>query len=216
MRIRSVWAFILCSLLIAGCAGRAHTIGYDITKNTLPVTALGEISILPFDDERPKEEHKGLSGKLLTFSSKDAHFDKKVAQAIEEILNQELANVGFSITEGEPCDYKISGSVKHFQAIIAPAKITFLPYLGPLSTLWAKDDFTIALSIYIKMADQRKQTLIDKVFDVSEDMELPTGLLNLARYSRGFNYKLKLLDEALRDVIRQIRDEVVAKVKNET
>ena len=44
-------------------------------------------------------------------------------------------------------------------------------------------------------------------------MKLPTGLLNLARYSRGFNYKLKLLDETLKDVIRQIREEVVAKVK---
>ena len=96
---------------------------------------------------------------------------------------------------------------------MSPAKITFLPYLGAVSSLWAKDDFTIALSIYIKMGNRSGKTLIDKAFDVSDDLKLPTGLLNLARYSRGFNYKLKLMDEALKDVVGQIREEIVAQVK---
>ncbi len=169
---------------------------------------------MPFDDERPEPERKGAKAKLLTFSSKDAHFSKAVPEAVKEILSAELDSAGFSVVEKEEdCDWKISGSVKHFQAIMAPAKITFLPYLGPVSTLWARDDFTIALSIAIKMTGKKDTILIDKPFRVCEDMEIRTGLLNLARYSHGFNYKLKLLDEALKDVIGQIRREVAAQTK---
>lgn len=177
----------------------------------MPLPELGSIYISAFTDERPEEERTGVKGKMLKFSSKDAHFNQPVAVAIQEILAEELSNSGFSIVEQEQAaDYNISGSVRHFQAIMAPAKITFLPYLGSVSTLWAKDDFTIALSIYIKMSDRAENQVIDRVFDVSQDLDLPTGLLNLARYSRGFNYKLKLLDEALKDVMTQIRDEAVA------
>ncbi len=214
MKIKSLWIVASLALVLSGCAGRPHVIGYDILKSPLPPPNLGKVSILPFEDERPKQEREGAKGKLLTFSSKDVHFNKEITQAVEEILAEELNNVGFSVVEvRERPNYKISGKVLHFQAVMSPAKITFLPYLGTVSTLWAKDEFTIALSIYIKMTDQGGRSLIDKAFDVSEDMKLSTGLLNLARYGRGFNYKLKLLDEALKDVMGQIRDQVLAQVK---
>ena len=209
-----LWVAVLCSLVLAGCSTKTHVIGYDIIKSAVPTPKLGKACILAFDDERPQEERIGIKNKLLTFSSKDAHFSKPVSRAVEEILAKELSNAGFSVAaENDPYDYSISGSIKHFQAIMSPAKITFLPYLGSVSTLWAKDEFTIALSVYVKMTDRRQRALIDKTFDVSDDLKLPTGLLSLARYSRGFNYKLKLLDEALKDVIQQIRDEIVTKVK---
>ncbi len=214
MKKQSLWITIVLSLVLSSCAGKPHIIGYDILKSPLPPANLGKVAILPFADERPEPERQGAKGKLLTFSSRDAHFSKKVPRAVEEILAAELNNAGFSVVSAsDNPDYTISGSVKHFQAIMAPAKITFLPYLGSVSTLWAKDEFTVALSIQIKMTDRGKRPLIDKVFDVSEDLKLPTGLLSLARYSRGFNYKLKLLDEALKDVMWQIRDEVLAKAK---
>lgn len=209
-----LWVVALCSLVLAGCAAKTHVIGYDIVKSAIPAPNLGKACVLIFEDERPQEERAGAKAKLLTFSSKDSHFTKPVPLAVKEILAEELSAAGFSVVEkNAPYDYSISGSIKHFQAIMSPAKITFLPYLGSVSTLWAKDEFTIALSIYVKMSDLRQRTLIDKTFDVSEDLKLPTGLLSLARYSRGFNYKLKLLDEALKDVVGQIRDEMVAKVK---
>lgn len=204
---------VLLSLALCGCAGTPHLIGYDVIKAPLAPPNLGKVYISPFDDERPQEERDGVKGKLLAFSSQDKHFSKPVSVAIREVLSGELRNAGFSVVEEKGAsDYLLSGSVKHFQAIMSPAKITFLPYLGTVSTLWAKDEFTIALSIYIKMTGREGRALIDKTFDVSEDMKLPTGLLSLARYSRGFNHKLKLLDEALKDVMGQIRDEVVAKV----
>jgi len=214
MKTKPLWTVLLLSLALCGCAGGPHIIGYDIIKSPLPPPHLGKVYILPFADERPKEERRGVKGELLTFSSRDAHFSKKVPQAIEEVLRRELNNAGFSVVEekGSP-DYRLAGAVKHFQAVMSPAKITFLPYLGSLSTLWAKDEFTIALSIYLKMTNPDGRILIDKTFDVSQDMRLPTGLLNLARYSRGANFKLKLLDEALKDVMGQIRDEAKARVK---
>lgn len=214
VKIKAPWVIALFSFILCGCAGRPHVIGYDIVKTTLPPPALGEVHLLPFADQRPEPERKGVKGKLLAFSSRDAHFSKEVSESIVEILSAELNNVGFSVVEEKDSpDYQISGVVKHFQATMAPAKITFVPYLGTVSTLWAKDDFTLALSVYIKMLDRRGKVLIDQAFDVSEDMKLPTGLLNLARYSRGFNYKLKLLDEALKDVIGQIRNEAVTQAR---
>lgn len=214
MKTKSLCLVIVLSLLLSGCAGKPYVIGYDIIKAPTPPAHLGKVSILPFVDERPEAEHAGVKGKLLAFSSKDVHFSKNVAQAIEEILAEELNSAGFSVVEeNENPAYQISGKVLHFQAIMSPAKITFLPYLGSVSTLWAKDDFTLALSIYIKMADNQQRLIIEETFEVSQDLKLPTGLLSLARYSRGFNHKLKLLDEALKDVMRQIREEIVAKLK---
>ena len=214
VKTKVLMLFVILSFLVSGCASKPHVIGYDIIKTPLPTQSLGKIYILPFDDARPKEEHEGARGKLLAFHSKDVHFNKPVTAAIREILSKELNGVGFSVVEEkESPRYRISGSVKHFQAIMSPAKITFLTYLGSVSTLWAKDEFTIALSIYIEMTKDETEALIDKTFDVSEDMKLPTGLLSLARYSRGFNYKLKLLDEALKDVMGQIREEVLSQTK---
>ncbi|MBN3038018.1 MAG: hypothetical protein JW869_01215 [Candidatus Omnitrophica bacterium] len=214
MRTKCLWLILCLSLVISGCAGGPHIIGYNIEKGATLPPNMGTLEILALEDQRPIQEHEGVKGKLLTFSSKDSHFSKEIAVAVEEILKEEMHNAGFSIVAGgQASDYKISGAVKHFQAIMSPAKITFLPYLGSVSTLWAKDEFTIALSIYIKMVDAKEQVLIDKTFDVSEDLKLPTGLLSLARYSRGFNYKLRLLDEALKDVLEQIREEAIAKVK---
>lgn len=214
MRTNLLCLLVLLSFVLCGCAGAPHVIGYDIIKPPLAPPELGKIYVLPFDDQRPQEEREGVKGKLLAFSSRDKHFHKPVPVALREVLSGELNNVGFSVVEEkETFDYQISGSLKHFQAIMSPAKITFLPYLGTVSTLWAKDEFTVALSIYIEMTDHKGQTLIDKTFDVSEDLKLPTGLLSLARYSRGFNHKLKLLDEALKNVLQQIRDEVMAKAK---
>jgi altronate dehydratase len=213
-KISGIIIFLPVLLLLSGCATTPHIIGYDVIKSSEPVPKLGKVFILPINDERPQQERRGVKGKLLSFSSKDSHFSKRVSEAIRDILAEELNSAGFyTVEEQALSDYQISGSVRHFQAIMSPAKITFLPYLGSLSTLWVKDEFTIAMSVYIKMTDRRQKILIDKTFDVSEDMKLPTGLLNLARYSRGFNYKLKLLDEALKDVMRQIREEAVKQVK---
>ncbi|MFC1699640.1 hypothetical protein ACFL1I_06775 [Candidatus Omnitrophota bacterium] len=214
MKFKLLWIVVILSVLVSGCASSPHVIGYDILNNSLPAPKLGALYLPKLIDARPEQEKKGLKGKLLTFSSKDAHFSKEVALSITEILSQELNNAGFSlVSKDHTADYKISGAVQHFQAVMSPAKITFLPYLGTVSTLWAKDEFIIALSIYIKMSTPGGGVVVDQTFDVSEDLKLSTGLLSLARYSRGFNYKLKLLNEALKDVLGKIRDEVVAQAK---
>lgn len=212
MKTRVLYIFVLSVFLLAGCAANKHIIGYDITEPPIFDRNLGSVSILSFDDERPIEEREGLDGELLSFRSKDEHFTMEVSVAVVEILASELNNAGFLVVEKKGfSDYRIQGSVKHFQAVMTPSKVTFLPYVGSLAGAWVKDEFNIALSIYIKMTDNLGNTLIDKTFDVSEDFELSPGLLSLARYKRGFNYKLKLLDEALKDVMGQIRDEIIKK-----
>lgn len=214
MQAKLLLTAVCFSLALCGCSRGPHVIGYDVLKSATLPPNLGTLHIATLKDERPKQEKEGVKGKLLSFSSKNSHFTKEAPVAIEEILSEELHNAGFTLQDKkEDALYTISGSVKHFQAIMSSSKIAFLPYLGTIATLWEKDNFTIALSVYIKMTDNRNTTLIDKTFDVSEEMKLPTGLLSLARYSQGINYKLKLLDEALKNVMEQIRNETIAKVK---
>lgn len=215
MKIKFLFiAILLLPLFLTGCAGEKHIIGYDITEPPL-LQDLGNIYIAHFSDQRPVEEKEGVTTQAISFSSKDGHFSKDVPLAIEEILASELNNYGFCVVgEKENSDYQIFGSVKHFQAITTPAKATFLPYVGGLVGPWVKDEFTILLSVYIKMEDQKGDVLIDKAFDVSGDLELSPGLLSLARYKRGFNYKLKLLDEALKDVMERIREEIIFQISN--
>ncbi|MFH1046661.1 MAG: hypothetical protein V1727_06855 [Candidatus Omnitrophota bacterium] len=216
MRIKALLLAACLSATVCGCViTSARHIGYDIVTNAQLPADLGTMRVIPFTDERPKQEREGVKGKLLTFSSKDANFTQPVPLAVEEILSEELHNAGFSIVaQGGDAQYTVSGAIKHFQVIMSPAKITFLPYLATVASLWTKDEFTLALSIYIQLRDAQQNTLIDKTFDVSEEMKLPTGLLSLARYARGTDYKLKLLDEALKDAIEQIKEEAVAKAKN--
>ena len=89
------------SVVLCGCSGSQHVIGYDIIKSPLPPTNLGALSILTLEDRRPKPEQVGVKGKMLSFSSSNGHFSKKVPMAITEILCTELNNAGFSVVQNQ-------------------------------------------------------------------------------------------------------------------
>ena len=208
--------FLILLLLIFifyGCS--RHVIKYDISDTSIKWNKKHILAIKDFKDLRPQEERKGDTSKFLKFASKDNHFEKPITQSLDEVLKEEFANLGIYILDYEgddprACHYVLSGSINHFQTAVKLPKITIVPYLGAVAGVWSKDQFIIAIEIDIELRDNATgKKIMKKTYNFSEEKELPTGLLSLARYSRGFNYKLKLLDAALSDVIEDIRNDVV-------
>lgn len=202
-----------------GCS--RYSIGYDIktseTLGGLPKT----VAILLFLDERASEEHNGVTDALFSFSSKDSHFDKEVRVAVTELLKEELDASGlraFIIKDIEDLvefDYILKGSIIHFQTVMKPSKSTLVPYLGAVSTIWAEDEFLTLVTIDAELLNRNNNLMFKKTFNISDDIRLRAGILNIKRLGRGLNYKLKLLNLGLSDVIGQIREEVLRNIQRD-
>ncbi|MBM3253120.1 MAG: hypothetical protein FJZ16_02560 [Candidatus Omnitrophica bacterium] len=209
----------LVLILISGCA--RYSIGYNIKPSTSLCSLSKTVAVELFSDERPTEERKGLTNEFLSFSSMDSHFDKEVRVAICELLSEELNSGGIKsfiikdIDDLAEFDYILRGKILHFQTIIKPSKTTLVPYLGAVSTIWARDEFLTLVTIYAELLDRNNDSIFRKTFNISEGIELKTGILNVGRLSRGLNYKLKLLNIALSDVLKQIKQDVLNNIKKD-
>lgn len=213
--LQSVILFLALAFL-AGCATAPHTVKYEVEPPEKKIEKDVSIAVLAFADKRPLEEKEGLKGKLLIFSTRDKDFAQKPAIMISQHLTKELGAWGlraedvFTPEEAGTADYRIEGELLHFQAVIKLNKATFIPYLGTITTLWAKDEFVIILSVRVKLFIKNSdEPIFDEEFDISEDLKLPTGLLNLARYKRGLRHKLKVLDLATGEVLAKVRKRVM-------
>jgi hypothetical protein len=181
-----------------------------IYKSTV---ALGE-----FTDERPAEEHKGLKGKeLMVFGTTDKNFKKSISQFVAEKLKEELLKSGVKAEispESAIADYRVKGKIFHFQAVAKLEAATMIPYLGSVLSLGAEDKYTTNVNIQVQLL-RGNIIIFDKPYSVSEDLALKTGILNLGRLKRGFNYQVKVLELALENVSKQITGEVVTVLKQE-
>ncbi len=197
--------------MLCGCA--AHQIGYEVKKECQEPICKSILALTLFSDERPEQEHTGKGNEFLAFSSTDKSFTKPVDWAINEKLKEELTAGGIKVildTEATEADYQLSGQILHFQTVTKLPKTTIVPYLGTASSLWTSDEFITAVTIQAKLVKLKDNSVIfDKPFTISEDLKLKTGPLNLSRYGRGLDYKLKLLDTALENVLGQIKEEAV-------
>lgn len=205
----------MVSIIIQGCV--RHQIGYDLKKEYGQPIYKSVVALSEFIDQRPEEERIGKSKEFLAFSSKDKHFTQPVHQAIAKKLKEELIAGGVRIVSDSnniDTDYRLSGDVVHFQTVVKLPKTTVVPYLGTVSSLWTSDEFVTAVAIQAQLwRREDNRVIFDKLFTVSEDLKLKTGPLNLARFGRGLGYKLKLLDLALENVLKQIKTEVINVLK---
>jgi hypothetical protein len=204
--------FLIC-IILCGCS--RHVIKYDIEDTNIKWDKKHILAIKDFNDKRPQEEKDGDTDEFLKFASKDEHFKKPIVQSLDEILKEEFADVDIYVLDYEDdnpgaCHYVISGDINHFQAAVKLPKTSIVPYLKTVASIWSKDQFIIAIEIDITLQDNSTgQKIMEKTYSFTDDKKLPTGLFSLARYSRGFNYKLKLLDAAFSDVIEDIRDDII-------
>ncbi len=200
---------VILSTLLIGCG--KHIIKHNIPETNIKFNERYIIAVETFKDMRPEEERTGKTDEFLKFASKDKHFKKVITQHLKDTFIEEFSKVGllpcnYEDNDKSCYDYILSGKVIHYQAALKLPKTTVIPYLKTITSLWTKDEFIIAI--------ETGKILLDKTYTFAEDKKLPTGLFSLARYSRGFNYKLKLLDEALGNVIEEIRNDVLETIKD--
>ena len=209
---------MILSTLLIGCG--KHIIKHNIPEANIKFNERYIIAVETFKDMRPEEECTGKTDEFLKFASKDKHFKKVITQHLKDTFIEEFSKVGllpcnYEDNDKSCYDYILSGKVIHYQAALKLPKTTVIPYLKTITSLWTKDEFIIAIEIDVKLTQAKTgKILLDKTYTFAEDKKLPTGLFSLARYSRGFNYKLKLLDEALGNVIEEIRNDVLEKIKD--
>lgn len=206
-----ILSLISISLVLAGCG--KHAIKYSLDDCGLRYGLEHKLAVKELDDARPQEERTGKTSKFLKFASKDSHFKSPVTESIQDALVEEFNQSGLDSYEyrtNTPCRYLLTGQLNHFHAALQLPKTTVVPYLKTVASMWTKDEFIIAVEIKVDLEDTLTgKSLLDKTYTFKDDKKLPSGLFNLARYGRGFNYKLKLLDEALSSVLEDIRDDVL-------
>jgi len=205
-RRQSIFAFLII-LVLCGCS--KHIINYQIETITHKVNSNIPIVIDTFQDLRPEEERKGHSGKFLAFASKDDDFKQAPKISITNLFKKELQKAGFNIID--EADYHITGEILHFQTMVKHPGTMVIPYLGTVATLWESDEYTIIVTIKARMESiVDKKLFFEREFNISEELRLKTGILNLERwFGRGIDYQFKRLNIALADVLGQIRDEVI-------
>jgi len=211
--MKKILLLLLICLIFCGCS--RHVIKYDIDDTSINWDKMHILAIKDFKDLRPIEEKKGSTDKFLKFASKDEHFKNPITQSLDEVLKEEFTDIDIHVLDYEDddpsaCHYVLSGNINHFQTAVKLPTIIMVPYLGSVAGVWTKDQFIIAVEIDVLLQDNATgKKILEKTYNFTEDKELPTGLCSLARYSRGFNYKLKLLDAAFSDVIEDIRNDVI-------
>ncbi|MFH1856320.1 MAG: hypothetical protein ABH836_03695 [Candidatus Omnitrophota bacterium] len=215
-----MWCILLCS-----CAK------YNLLKESrYPCCFAKEemdsriIYINKFIDNRPVEEKKGLakkSNRILSFATKDSDFKEQIDEAItnriqNKLMAEKVPSVLSSYETSTEGNYVLKGEIEHFQIVMKLPNTTFVPYLGTAATVITKDEFDIAVSIKAVLKNgSTGDVLFSRIFDASKDINLPTGILNLARFKRGINYRFQMLDDALEDVLKQIAQEIKNSLKNE-
>lgn len=213
---------LILTICLSGCAKYALT-----DKENMPQFEQQKrrvsIGIKDFIDKRPKEEKEGLTErtkKILSFATKDSDFKEKIDKAIIQRIKLKLHQKGFCsdiITAERGEDYILEGEIRHFQAVMRLPNTTFVPYLGTAATVITKDEFNIAVSIKATLKDAKNnKILFSEVFDASDDLNLSTGLLNLARFKRGINYRFKALDEALESILAEIAQKTQISIQNQS
>jgi hypothetical protein len=207
--------FLIFIFLILLCGCSKHAIKYDIEDPAVKWDKRHVLAIKDFKDVRPIEEREGEVDEFLEFASKDKHFKQPITQSLDEALKQEFADVDIYALDFEDDNPKashfiISGEIKHFQAIVKLPKTSVVPYLKTVASIWTKDQFAIVIELDVSLYDNLTgKKILENTYTFNENKKLPTGLFSLARYKRGFNYKLKLLDAAFCDVIKEVRNDVI-------
>jgi hypothetical protein len=211
--MKKLFLILVCLILLCGCS--KHAIKYNIEDPVVKWDKKHVLAIRDFKDVRPIEEREGEVDEFLEFASKDKHFKQPITKTLDDALKQEFSDVAIYVLDFEDdnpraCHYIISGEIKHFQVILKLPKTSVVPYLKTVASIWTKDQFAIAIELDVTLYDNLSgKKILEKTYSFNENQKLPTGLFSLARYKRGFNYKLKLLDKAFCEVVKEVRNDVI-------
>ncbi len=228
--LKTFFAILTLGFLIAGCAG-PHSIGYPI--NTLggpEIRFETPIQVRTFADRRPYfERHQPEAVTNYTFFSSDNVFNEPVADGITRAMLLELANAGIEVADsrnhivGSKPYLRISGDILHYN-ITRKDMLEDAPDVGK-NTLWLPEQYTVKVSIRIKIVDGRTRKLnMQRIYNSSDTVTLRSKMVDYKAFKENPDKKLKwkkagddyfitILNDHLKYVLANARRDVIKQLK---
>ena len=217
---------LIAAVITTSCSG-PHVIGYSIDPlEGLPIKYATPVLVRNFADKRPvRERFSSDETEDFDFYSLDKDFKIPVDKSITKSFQIELANTGFEVADpgnfiiGEKPHIRIKGYILHFNVI--RQKLPDTPQHGKV-TLWKRQQFTILISIKIKVINAKARKLImERTYTSNDSFAMRSEMIDIKAYTEGKpiekskwqiagdDYAVQLLNDHLKRVLVQARQDIV-------
>ncbi len=228
--LKTIFAILTFGFLFAGCSG-PHSIGYPI--NTLGGSEIRyetPVQVRTFVDRRPYfERHQPEAVTNYTFFSSDDVFNEPVADGITRAMQLELANAGVEVADsrnhivGSKPYLRVSGDILHYN-ITRKDKLEDAPDIGK-KTLWLPEQYTVNISIRLKIVDGRTRKLnMQRVYNSSDTVTLRSKMMDYKAYKENpekslkwkkadDGYFIRILNDHMKYVLVNARKDIIKQLK---
>jgi len=156
----------------------------------------------------------------------DKDFVDPVDKSITKAFQIELANAGFEVADagnfiiGEKPYIRIAGDILHFY--VSRKELPLNTIKQGEKTLWRKNQYTVRVTIRIKVIDAKSRKLVMKrTYTSSDTFTLRSEMIDVKAYTEGKpiekskwqvagdDYSIQLLNKNLKNVLVQARKDIV-------
>lgn len=217
----------VAALFLGSCAG-PYSIGYPIDPlETSQIKYATPVLVRNFADRRPvNERFYDDQNEHYDFFSLDKDFVDPVDKSITKAFQIELANAGFEVADagnfiiGEKPYIRIAGDILHFY--VSRKELPLNTIKQGEKTLWRKNQYTVRVTIRIKVIDAKSRKLVMKrTYTSSDTFTLRSEMIDVKAYTEGKpiekskwqvagdDYSIQLLNKNLKNVLVQARKDIV-------
>ncbi len=214
------------AIIITSCSG-PHVIGYSIDPlEGLPIKYSAPVLVRNFVDKRPvRERFTSDEAESFDFYSLNKHFKIPVDKSITKAFQLELANAGFEVADagnfiiGEKPYIRITGDILHFNVIRKKLPDSF--QYGK-KTLWKQQQFTILVTIKIKVINAKARKIImEHTYTNNDSFAMRSEMIDVKAFTKGKllekskwqsadnYYSVQLLNDHLKRVLFKARQDIV-------
>ena len=181
----------IAALFLASCAG-PYSIGYPLDPlETAQIKYATPVLVRNFADRRPvKERFYDDQNEQFDFFSLDKDFTEPVDKSITKAFQIELANAGFEVADagnfiiGEKPYIRISGDILHFY--VSRKELPLNTIKQGEKTLWRKNQYTVRVTIRIKVIDAKSRKLVMKrTYTSSDTFTLRSEMIDVKAYTEN-------------------------------
>jgi len=182
---------VITVMFSSSCSG-PHVIGYSIDPlEGSPIKYNIPLLVRNFADRRPvRERFPTDESDKFDFYSLDKKFKVPIGSSITKAFQLELANAGFEVADagnyiiGEKPYIRITGDILHFNITRKNLPLDTLKH-GE-KTLWKRQQFSILVSIKIKVINAKARKLIlERTYTNNDSFSLRSEMIDVKVYTEG-------------------------------
>ena len=213
MKIRFALISFLSAIILTGCA--PISAAYKIEPAPAVSEGTTKVVVPLFVDLRSEEEKSGAGAGLFNRSTKDAIYSEKVNEAVTRALIDELRARGINAVERGDADYRVTGEIRHYRAMIVPPRTAFIPYVSYVTWLWTKDRISVGVEMDVKLEGPTGE-MLKETYKLSSNTEEWVGLAGLSSSARRLDSEglVKVLRAGLKSILTKTADDISSKLKN--